>query len=237
MFLGQTSYHKTRKALYLFQVNTTVTLVNPFFIVQGYLVIHVLGLLTGTILLPPSPSDFRRLQNRTRRGGEDISVPSKSRSRQDAKTAIELCSYAAVWWALFGLGSLAGVGGGVSRRLVCSQLTSVGFGADGSFYTFQANAPYVLWVAAYNASFLTAYLALDIIFFSHAPSRSHSRTSSNALSPKSAGRVELQPGTQPPRKTAMLLEAINLNGLPLFLLVRIIFCEVKPLSPSMFRSA
>ncbi|KAF8496917.1 GWT1-domain-containing protein [Gautieria morchelliformis] len=172
----------------------------------GYLAIHLLGLLTGTILLPPSPSDFRRLQNRMKRAGNHVSVPSKSRSRQDAKTAIELCSYAAVWWALFGLGRLAGVGGGVSRRL--------------------ANASYVLWVAAYNTSFLTAYLALDSIFFSRAPGRNPSRTSSNVLSPTSAGRVEPPPetaisGSQPPRKTAMLLEAINLNGLPLFLLANV----------------
>lgn len=96
----------------------------------GYLAIHVLGLLTGTILLPPSPSDFRRLQRRVSHNSHNAAPsvnPSKPRSRQDVKTSIELCSYAVVWWSLLGLGTLVGLGGGVSRRLVCSLLISVIF--------------------------------------------------------------------------------------------------------------
>lgn len=106
----------------------------------GYLAIHLLGLSTGTLLLPPSPSYFRRQQRAqlarqnsnadtdTDNDSESDDVnekafpKTKGRSvlqRQNDKTAIELCSYAVVWWVLMGLTRVMGVGEGVSRRMVC----------------------------------------------------------------------------------------------------------------------
>lgn len=38
--------------------------------------------------------------------------------RENDRTAIELCSYAVLWWVSLGVEKLFGIGGGVSRRLV-----------------------------------------------------------------------------------------------------------------------
>jgi glucosaminylphosphatidylinositol acyltransferase len=101
--------------------------------------IHLLGLSTGTILLPPSPSYFRRRQRAPlsqKKGATDTDTDNDSDSddvnhkafpktkgkagpqRQNDKTAIELCSYAVVWWVLMGLTRILGIGEGVSRRMV-----------------------------------------------------------------------------------------------------------------------
>ena len=83
---------------------------------SGYLAIHVLGFLTGTLLLPPSPSMFRRYY---RRGGSTTRLSSNTK-RQPGKAAIELSSYSSVWWILFSIASFLkqGPGSPVSRRLV-----------------------------------------------------------------------------------------------------------------------
>ena len=93
----------------------------------GYLAIHLLGLLIGTILLPPTPFDFRRAQNRIRHDGNATTInPSEPRPRQDDETAKQLSTYALLWWSSRNLLNLVGLGGGgVSRRLVCSLLTAV----------------------------------------------------------------------------------------------------------------
>jgi glucosaminylphosphatidylinositol acyltransferase len=103
------------------------------------LAIHLLGLSTGTILLPPTPSYFRRRQRAplprknanvdtdTDNDSDSDDVNHKvfpkpqrkaSSQRQNDKTAIELCSYAVVWWVLMGLTRVFGIGKGVSRRMV-----------------------------------------------------------------------------------------------------------------------
>lgn len=109
----------------------------------GYMAIHLLGLSTGTIVLPPSPSYFRRQQRapfRRKNSGADTDTDHDSDSgndnnhktfpkpqsraipqRQNDKTAIELCSYAVVWWVLMGLTRIGGVGDGVSRRMVSTS--------------------------------------------------------------------------------------------------------------------
>jgi phosphatidylinositol glycan class W len=102
-------------------------------ILIGYLAIHLLGLSAGTLLLPPSPSYFRRQQRgdasqpRKRKdsdpstghgGNEPLSPHHNALQRKNDKTATELCSYAVVWWALLGMMGLANVGGGISRRMV-----------------------------------------------------------------------------------------------------------------------
>lgn len=105
----------------------------------GYMAIHLLGLATGTLLIPPSPSYFRRRQQAppfqsssadtdTDNDSELDDVNHKAfpkvkgqagQQRQNDKTAIELCSYAVVWWVLMGLTRMGGgIGEGVSRRIV-----------------------------------------------------------------------------------------------------------------------
>ena len=106
--------------------------------------IHLLGLLTGTILLPPSPSYFRRRQRAPqppKNNSADTDTDNDSDSddvnhkvfpktkgmagphRHNDKTAIELCSYAVVWWVLMGLSRVMGIGNGVSRRMVSKSLS------------------------------------------------------------------------------------------------------------------
>ncbi|KAH9944887.1 GWT1-domain-containing protein [Amylocystis lapponica] len=163
----------------------------------GYLAVHLLGLSTGTLVLPPSPSYFRRRQQQlapTPRTHADSDSDSDSDTVADAnttsrtpragtKTAIELFSYAAVWWVLLAAARALSAGGGVSRRLV--------------------NVQYVLWVAAFNTSFLLGYLLLDLRF---------------APGPGPVRRGAYKPPVAPTRAPA-LLEAVNRNGLVLFLLV------------------
>lgn len=80
----------------------------------GYLAIHTFGLLMGTLLLPPSPSTFRRMQ-RQRRATLELRNSHASRieagevieRHQPDKAAIELFSYAMVWWSLLGIVALS----------------------------------------------------------------------------------------------------------------------------------
>ncbi|KAH8112762.1 GWT1-domain-containing protein [Phellopilus nigrolimitatus] len=184
----------------------------------GYLAIHLFGLSAGTVLLPPSPSDFRRQQNNLHLYGSP-SPPSptydgtpgtdrqhtKVLQRQDAKTAIELLSYAILWWTCLGLCYVTGTGGGISRRL--------------------ANLPYVIWVAAYNTSFIMGYLLLDMLASpSLAEKANQSYISTSArLQPSSSTESTYTSAkfgkSKSQSKAPALLEAININGLALFLLV------------------
>lgn len=88
-----------------------------------------------------------------------------------------------------------------------------------SFTTLQqVNLPYILWVTAYNTTFVLGYLLLDIYF---APSP----TQSNMLRPKKlkSERLDVDPRVPPSPQVvaaAPLLEAVNKNGLALFLFVR-----------------
>lgn len=140
----------------------------------GYLALHLLGMATGTLILPTSPSHFRRAISELGSSNTESATPSRVPSRapsparfqvdndlhmgrrpptpdssdddeprrkpsptpdypgeniQDqprkrGKAAIELCSYAVVWWTLFYISSTIDGGGaqGVSRRLVCATL-------------------------------------------------------------------------------------------------------------------
>ena len=144
--------------------------------------------------------------------------------RENDKTATELCSYAVLWWVFLGVLRLANVGGGVSRRM--------------------ANLQYVVWIAAYNATFILGYLVLDLAFFASPLSRSvYSPTSKLKLHPDprllSATRAGTGGGGERRREAGAgaeanggaqpLLEAINKNGLVLFLLVRAPFPTLWPL--------
>ncbi|KAG2124919.1 GWT1-domain-containing protein [Suillus cothurnatus] len=137
----------------------------------GYVSIHILGLSLGTVILPPSPSFFRMQQQLL--NGPSSHRPSKfdpSAPRQNAKIVIELLSYSVVWWMLLAFMRL---GLEVSRRM--------------------ENISYVLWVTAYNTSFI--------------------------LDPTDpSGKWLLIKEKGPKSSTPALLEAINKNAFILFLL-------------------
>ncbi|KAF7972112.1 hypothetical protein HWV62_18820 [Athelia sp. TMB] len=197
----------------------------------GYLAIHLLGLSAGTLILPPTPSHFRRQQRaqlvRTKSiphagadtdtdndSDEDVSgkrvrtkAKSESAQRQNDKTAIELVSYAVVWWVLLGATRALGGDEGVSRRM--------------------ANLSYVLWIAAFNTSFIFGYMCLDLFFFPSPGTRSvYSATSKlkvpaekvqARVSSAHAAEAEKAGSSGPPA----LLDAINRNSLVLFLLANV----------------
>ncbi|KAJ7825393.1 GWT1-domain-containing protein [Mycena olivaceomarginata] len=167
----------------------------------GYLSIHLLGLSIGTLILPPSPNFFRRLLT-------GRSTPAElGASRQNDKGAIELASYAIVWWALLAVVSLLRVDEGVSRQT--------------------ANLPYALWIAAFNTSYILGYLVLDMLFFpTPAVRRKKSRQSTDDMS------ASASPVRAPP-----LLEAINKNALPVFLLANVLTGLVNLSMQTMYASA
>ncbi|KAF5384964.1 hypothetical protein D9615_001166 [Tricholomella constricta] len=184
---------------------------------SGYLAVHLLGLSIGTIILPPSPKYFRRslkIQGRQRRNSNasDKRI-TLAEPRENDRTAIELCSYTAVWWTLLGLLTFFGIGGdGVSRRMV--------------------NAPYIFWVAAFNTSFILGYLLVDMCFF---PSRS-------VYSQKSKLKVPVDIAIDhPSRQQQMqspppLLEALNKNSLVLFLVANVATGLINLTIPTMYTS-
>ncbi|KAI0748577.1 GWT1-domain-containing protein [Daedaleopsis nitida] len=213
----------------------------------GYLAIHLLGLSTGTLVLAPSPSYFRRRQQQlsdsshgsTRQrpstsdsdfDNSDAAPPSSPTAatapppprpalrRENDKTATELCSYAVLWWVFLGALTLFS-GSGVSRRM--------------------ANLQYVVWIAAYNSTFLLGYLVLDLAFFPSPLSTSvYSPTSKLKVHPDpdllkdarhlagpaaAVGRERggANPGVDFGSSAPPLLDAINKNGLVLFLLANV----------------
>ncbi|PPR06511.1 hypothetical protein CVT24_002625 [Panaeolus cyanescens] len=210
--------------------------VNSF---QGYFSLQLLGLSTGTIVLPPTPSFFRRRQkalgskkNKRRTSDADSPVDDHDLSapRKTGKTATELCSYAILWWTLLGLTRLIGVegkwgpDGGISRRMV--------------------NAPYIFWVAGFNALFLLSYLAvLDIWIYSTNPENPKSK---HYKTPEAAAAQYLRiqqaqqgPSTEPlssPGNPPHLLHVINRYGLWIFLGANVLTGLVNLTIPTMYTS-
>ncbi|KAF8558649.1 GWT1-domain-containing protein [Imleria badia] len=161
----------------------------------GYLSLHIMGLSLGTIILPPSPSFFRKQQLILLEGGNSLHLTKldPSAPRQNAKTAIELFSYALVWWIL-----LAFVRRGlqVSRRMT--------------------NLPYILWIVAFNTSFIFAFYLLDMIFF---PTRISKLK--DPSDPSGKRILQEDPTTSTPQSAPALFEAINRNGLAIFLVANV----------------
>ncbi|KAL1691583.1 GWT1-domain-containing protein [Schizophyllum commune] len=181
----------------------------------GYLSIHLLGLATGTLILPPSPSYFRRMQrglnSSSNPNAYDKPLPPLSLPREDDKTATELFGYTLLWWALFYLARYFKIGGqDVSRRMV--------------------NLPYILWVAAYNTTAILGYFALDLLFFPR-PER-YDPTSGLKRSPGAGGQNKEYAQAQAPA----LLEAINKNGLALFLLANLLTGIINLTTQTMYAS-
>ncbi|KAJ1301098.1 hypothetical protein OPQ81_003515 [Rhizoctonia solani] len=240
----------------------------------GYLSIHLLGMAIGTLILPPSPSHFRRAISEIaskdssiapsrapsrapsptrppvdqdlhmgrrpptpdssdddeprRKPALTLNSTARSQPRKRGKAAVELCSYAIVWWTLFYLAStLSGSGvQGVSRRL--------------------ANTMYVLWVAAFNTTFLVGYVLLEGIWSESSrghPAASDRLRGSNtpirkgfALSfktPVGPDSIRQQNATID-NGVSGLLGAINLNGLTLFLVANITTGLVNLTIPTMY---
>ncbi|GAA5887864.1 hypothetical protein JCM16303_007363 [Sporobolomyces ruberrimus] len=154
----------------------------------GYLAIHLLGVASGLYILPPDPYFF---SVRSRQVPENVPKEvirkieekrSKVWKEKPGKLANLLGSYAVVWWVCYWLTRKCGWE--VSRRL--------------------ANLPYVLWITAFNTSFLFLYLLVHLAattqFFS-----SSSNSHPIATAPAS------------PLRAPMIFEAINRNGLVVFL--------------------
>ncbi|KAH8984819.1 GWT1-domain-containing protein [Lactarius akahatsu] len=205
----------------------------------GYLAIHLLGLSTGTLVIPYSPSYFRRRQAAVRkRRASDAPARRVSMSmphRENDKTATELFSYAVVYWTLFGISRYLHVGGpDASRRLV--------------------NLPYIMWVAAYNTTFLLCYMLLDLAFFPTPLAKStyspvsglkvvrrpndddddRDRTASPLVPPY---RATTSSSSAPsPMPAPPLLEAINQNSLAVFLLANVATGAVNLSMQTMYAS-
>ncbi|GAA5872551.1 hypothetical protein JCM8547_006941 [Rhodosporidiobolus lusitaniae] len=166
----------------------------------GYLAIYLLGLASGLYVLPPSPSFFS-VQSKSKSLPPSASAEtkrlielkrSKAWTSKPGKLANLLGSYAVVWWTVF-WGVRGMVGGEVSRRL--------------------ANLPYVLWITAFNTSFLFLYLAVHLLVVSLPLCPSSSRTSSPRAPPTGSGRATAAPA---------IFEAINRNGLVVFLVANLL---------------
>ena len=158
-------------------------------------------------------------------GDLDISAP-----RQTEKTATELCSFAIIWWSFLGLvrffkvDGIWGPEGGVSRRMVEKKLKLWRI-ANINWISFfiKVNLPYILWVTAYNTSFLLFYLGLDMWIFSGGNSRGekitkHHKKADAPPPPPRPPAQQIQFGNPPP-----LLDLINRHSLAIFLLVNMFF--------------
>ncbi|VDB96676.1 unnamed protein product [Peniophora sp. CBMAI 1063] len=192
----------------------------------GYLALHILGLATGTTTLPPSPSFFRRQQQRLdkrdtrslkkRDDSDDEQTDDEDETgsnsgagtsgvqmhRENDKTATELFSWACVYWTLLGACALFGIDMGVSRRMV--------------------NLRYILWVSAYNTTFLLLYLVLDLILFPSPLSKSVYDPNSGLKVHSRAAAFEMARASTKAEGTApALLDAINRNGLAFFLVANL----------------
>jgi phosphatidylinositol glycan class W len=84
------------------------------------------------------------------------------------------------------------------------------------------NLPYILWTAAFNVSFLLGYLSLDLLF--RPPREPRKKARSRPATPASpAPPAQAGPPTGMGTGAPPLLEALNRNGLAVFLLVRLFF--------------
>ncbi|CAE6535070.1 unnamed protein product [Rhizoctonia solani] len=237
----------------------------------GYLSIHLLGMAIGTLILPPSPSHFRRaiseiaskdgpaVPSRTPSRAPSPSRPQidhdlhmgrrlptpdssdddeprkkptltlhrapQNQPRKRGKVAVELCSYAIVCTD--------------GRR---SLIDFINLG----IWNWQANTMYVLWVVAFNTSFLVGYVLLEGIW--GGSSRGQPAATDRLRGSNSPIRKGFPSGFKVPggsdsirernasidSGTSGLLGAINLNGLALFLLANIATGLVNMTIPTMY---
>ncbi|KAF9224938.1 GWT1-domain-containing protein [Gyrodon lividus] len=176
----------------------------------GYFSIHIMGLSLGTIILPPSPSYFRKQQAIYLEGDKDKHAArlDPSAPRQNPKTIMELSSYAVVWWVLL---AFVRIGLDVSRRM--------------------ANLSYILWIVAFNTSFVLGYYLLDMLFF---PARISKLK--DPSDPSGKRILQEDPTTSRTKFAPALLEALNKNGLATFLLANVATGLVNLSFPTMYTS-
>ncbi|THH32796.1 hypothetical protein EUX98_g1386 [Antrodiella citrinella] len=136
---------------------------------------------------------------------------------ENDKTAIELCSWAVVWWVLLAVERSINMSGGISRRLV--------------------NLPYVTYVAAFNTSFLLGYLILDLVFFPSPMSKSvYSPNSGLKVQTPTRSARSILAGNGLGSGSPKLLDAINKNGLVFFLVANVTTGLVNLAIPTMYAS-
>ena len=86
----------------------------------------------------------------------------------------------------------------------------------------QVNLPYIFWVVAFNTWFLLAYFILDTVFYptlGHSKTRKLSSTRDTGAEESISNFQRNSHDGQAKATPAPLLDAINKNGLALFLLV------------------
>jgi phosphatidylinositol glycan class W len=88
-----------------------------------------------------------------------------------------------------------------------------------TYHLGQANLPYILWVAAFNTSFIFGYFLLDLFFFPSPLSKSIYSPTSKLKVPKERRKFPAESQIPPAKDAPVLLDAINQNGLAVFLLV------------------
>ena len=187
----------------------------------GYFAIHLLGLSTGTMILPPSPSYFRRqqletLKARSRRDSNaGLTVQSgTSPQREDDKTATELAAYAILWWTFLGLSSFLASVAGVSRRLVGSVIWSSSPGystppiGQPTLYTVGGGVQHFLHPCVlFVGSFLLPVTPIQINLFPHIQAEGtegETKISRRNPDPACKGRVGVTAGDQPKRSFSLL---------------------------------
>ncbi|KIY66656.1 GWT1-domain-containing protein, partial [Cylindrobasidium torrendii FP15055 ss-10] len=181
----------------------------------GYVAIYLFGLSTGTLVLPSTPSYFRRTQRYfwdtgiIRGGGKPKPEKPKQR-RKTGKAITELLSYTFLWWCCMGITRAFWIDGseGVSRRVV--------------------NLSYIFWIAAYNTSFLLGYMALDMFFFPQPPEFKKRRSWED--------EAEEVPFVYREPEAPALLTAINNNSLAVFLLANVMTGVVNLATRTMYAS-
>lgn len=176
----------------------------------GYLAIYLLGTATGLYVLPPDPYFYDRLQAlRPKSSGAPVTAEKqkerearmqKAWKNKPGKLASVLGSYAILWWALYGALKLAGWV--VSRRLVRPLAPSVEARLT---FRAQANLAYVVWVVAFNASFLFGYLLVNMWTSNGARTETSPPTPGGLLSPAASAPA--------------IFDAVNRNSLVVFLIV------------------
>ena len=185
----------------------------------GYFTIHLLGLSTGIMISPPSPSYFHRQRLETtkaqswRNSNAGLMTQSgMSPQHKDVKTVTELAGYVILWWTFLGLNSFFPSIAGVLCRLVCFAICPLSLGSL-TFWIGQL-ASHSMGVGVLH--FLHAHiLVVGSFLLSITPPKPiyYSPTSKLKVT---RGRWKFPVETQ---TLLVLLQVTNQNGLLVFLLM------------------